>query len=122
MGQGFYMSKDGYRYVNLRTFPPDVQALARQHLKIKNQSNGLPGYYVPEHRLVALQKYGPSVLRRGIVIRHLDGDKLNNKPENIAPGTNKSNRIDHATDHRQMVFWRTFATFLFCLLMKEQPR
>jgi len=42
------------------------------------------------HRLVAYAFYG---IQDGVV-RHLDGDKLNNKPENLAWGTQRENILD----------------------------
>jgi hypothetical protein len=39
------------------------------------------------HRLMAYQKYGDRIYEKGNVVRHLDNNKANNKPENIEIGT-----------------------------------
>lgn len=44
------------------------------------------------HRLVADAFYGPRP--RGREVRHLDGDRLNNRPGNLAYGTSKQNKRD----------------------------
>jgi len=38
---------------------------------------------IDEHRVIAMEKIG-RVLRRNEVVHHLDGDKMNNAPENLA--------------------------------------
>lgn len=45
------------------------------------------------HRLCAYKKYGYEALLCEC-IRHLDGDKLNNKPDNIVLGSSKDNQLD----------------------------
>jgi len=49
---------------------------------------------VPVHRLVAYDKYGDSIFEKGIHVRHLDGNKTNNHPDNIAIGTASQNQMD----------------------------
>jgi len=46
------------------------------------------------HRLQAYQKFGDSLYDTGIVVRHLDGNPLNNRPENINIGTQSQNMMD----------------------------
>lgn len=51
------------------------------------------------HQLCAYQKYGyDAVLCENV--RHLDGDKLNNKPSNIAIGSIKDNQLDIPREKR----------------------
>lgn len=52
----------------------------------------LPGCLV--HRLVAFQKFGEAIFREGVVARHLDGNPLNNRVENIALGSHDFNMRD----------------------------
>ncbi len=52
------------------------------------------------HRLQAYQKYGEAVYSKGIVVRHLDGDKRNNSIDNIAIGTNRDNVMDRPAEER----------------------
>lgn len=46
------------------------------------------------HRLQAYQKYGDKIFNEGVVVRHLDGNSLNNHYENIAIGTQQENVLD----------------------------
>jgi hypothetical protein len=47
------------------------------------------------HRLVAAAFHGPS----DRLVRHLDGDKLNNRPQNLAYGSVSDNQLD-SVEHR----------------------
>lgn len=55
---------------------------------------------VPVHRLVAYQKFGDAMFAKGIEVRHLDSNSMNNLPNNIAIGTKKENMGDK---NREMV-------------------
>lgn len=46
------------------------------------------------HRLQAFQKYGEAIFKRGIVVRHLNGNPEDNSWENIAIGTYSENMMD----------------------------
>lgn len=48
------------------------------------------------HRLQAYQKFGESIFEEGMVVRHLDGNSLNNSWNNIAIGTNSDNQMDRS--------------------------
>ncbi len=50
------------------------------------------------HRIVAYQKYGESVFESGIMVRHLDGNKGNFRPDNIAIGTARDNHYDNGEE------------------------
>lgn len=58
-------------------------------------------YSVAVHRLVAYQKFGDAALVEGVVTRHLDGNSLNNDPNNIQLGTPRENVMDMTPDARQ---------------------
>lgn len=54
------------------------------------------------HRVVAWAYYGPQP--EGMCVRHLDGDRMNNRPENLAYGTyteNMADTVDHGTNFYQ---------------------
>ena len=46
------------------------------------------------HRLQAYQKYGNKLFEDGIVVRHLNGNRLDNSLYNIAIGTQRDNLMD----------------------------
>lgn len=51
-------------------------------------------YPILVHRLHAYQLYGDAVFIPGTVVRHLNGDKLDNSPTNLALGTQSDNSYD----------------------------
>lgn len=53
-----------------------------------------PRYKVSVHKLVAYSKYGDAIFDDGVVIRHLDGNPLNNSFENISVGSHSDNMMD----------------------------
>lgn len=55
------------------------------------------------HRLVAYQKYGNKVFKKGMQVRHLDGNPLNNLNRNILIGTAKQNNQDKSVGVRMRV-------------------
>jgi len=55
---------------------------------------------VPVHKLQAYQKFGESMFALGIQVRHLDGNHLNNEPNNIAIGTPHDNMMDIPKEER----------------------
>lgn len=58
------------------------------------------------HRLVTAAFHGPS---NGLHVRHLDGNKLNNTPENLRWGTpqeNADDKVRHGTMPRGATHWR----------------
>jgi len=54
------------------------------------------------HRMVAYQKYGDTLFNYECV-RHLDGNKLNNQPENIDVGSMSENMMDVPVKTRRKV-------------------
>lgn len=46
------------------------------------------------HRFIGYIKFGDSILSKKVVIRHLDGIKLNNSWDNIGIGSHKQNTLD----------------------------
>jgi hypothetical protein len=46
------------------------------------------------HRLQAFQKYGSLLFEEGIMVRHKNGDPLDNSWKNILIGTNSDNQMD----------------------------
>lgn len=52
------------------------------------------------HRLQAYKKFGEQIYNKGILVRHLDGNSLNNSWDNISIGTNSDNQMDIEKDKR----------------------
>lgn len=60
---------------------------------------------VEEHRLVAAKKYGDDYDPRTMVVRHKNGVKDDNRPENILIGTYLENTMDHDTARKAAMYW-----------------
>lgn len=52
------------------------------------------------HMLQAYQKFGDAIFEKGIHVRHLDGNSLNNHVDNIAMGTPSENSLDRTPEAR----------------------
>jgi hypothetical protein len=78
----------GYVHVLIDTLPPETQALLAQ-MKTK-------GKYVLEHRAVAATMLGRP-LTRDDVVHHVNGEKADNRPENLIV----TPRADHTMEHRE---------------------
>ena len=57
-------------------------------------------FSIRTHNLVAFQKFGESVFQKGIQVRHLDGNSLNNLEENIEIGSQSDNMMDRPKELR----------------------
>jgi len=57
--------------------------------------------HVLYHRFQAYMKFGDKIFEKGIMVRHLDGNKLNNHWDNLALGTNSDNQMDICSEVRQ---------------------
>ena len=53
------------------------------------------------HRLQAYQKYGDKLYEDGIVVRHLNGNALDNSWDNISIGTQRDNILDIPKEKRK---------------------
>lgn len=75
------LSEHGYAQFTVR-LPVRYEAGTRKSLRVMT------------HRLVAYQKYGDAMFAPGIVVRHRDGNPLNNHADNILIGTQSDNMMD----------------------------
>jgi hypothetical protein len=96
---------EGWRAVDGRLFKPDgTEAPVHfdswgyprfsYYFGFKSQRGHPVSRSVMVHRLVAFQKYGQECFDGWSVVRHLDGNKLNYRPENIVLGTQSQNMLD----------------------------
>ena len=54
------------------------------------------------HKLQGFQKFGDAMFAPSVQVRHLDGDALNNRTDNIAIGTPSDNAMDRHPVARQL--------------------
>lgn len=96
---GRYLTAAGYYKLTRRGMTAEEVELADRHgLWLGRRKTS-----VLEHRLVALKKYGS--LPPGIVVRHLNGIKSDNRPENLVVGTTQENTADHNTARLMAMYW-----------------
>lgn len=114
-GEGFFISK-GYKIVDITRYYPEHVEYIQEHLIQHGGSKATPIWF-KEHRVVALIHYGPDAVKSGNVIRHIDGDKLNNDPSNLIPGTPKQNRMDHKQALMLMDRYRQLSLTLIKMLL-----
>jgi len=75
-------------------------------LRGSRDSNGYPRIArkgkppVPVHQLAAFQKFGCAMYRKGIEVRHKNGDHTDARPSNILLGTHSQNMLDVPKDVR----------------------
>ena len=55
---------------------------------------------VKVHRFIAYQKYGDKIFTKGVHVRHLDNNPLNNKEDNIEIGSGIENSLDRNPELR----------------------
>lgn len=67
------------------------------------------GKYFAEHRVVAFRKFGNTVSWDNTVVRHIDGNKINNSSDNIIIGSIGDNNLDHCTARKEMMMWKSIA-------------
>lgn len=67
-------------------------------------------FTVRHHKFQAYLKYGDKVFNKGIVVRHLNGDPLDNSYDNIAIGTQSENMMDRDEESRKNHSRKTYIT------------
>ena len=109
-------SIDGNGYVQLSTkgMTDDELTIANKHDLWHGKRNGRGGW-IMEHRLVAIQKFG--AIPSGYVVRHVNGIKHDNRPENLILGTPAENTADHTTARLLAMYWHNRANDLERLLI-----
>lgn len=97
-----YAYEKGYRIIRNRLVSPDGRC---RSMSVRRKEDEFGYYYfslkvdghqksIFAHRLAAYQKYRDRIFDPGIVVRHLDGDSLNNLPDNLSIGSQSDNIMD----------------------------
>lgn len=99
--KGYYVDKKGY------VFNKDGKSIS---LSSNNKGTGYKSFNIRVngsnptrsfvHRLQAFQKFGDVIFKEDMVIRHLNGDSLDNSFENIGIGTLSDNMLDIPKEKR----------------------
>lgn len=98
--KGYYIDKKGNLYnPKGQKISGYINVNGRRATGIrKNNKTSARVYF---HRLVAYVKFGDDLYKEGMVVRHLDGNCLNNSWDNIAIGTYHDNKMDIPKERRQ---------------------
>lgn len=97
--KGYYVDKQGNLYN-----PKGVQIVGtikssgRRVTGVKINDNKV--HHIAFHRMVAYAKYGDRMYDDNMLVRHLDGNPLNNSWDNISIGTPHDNMMDIDKDLR----------------------
>lgn len=91
---GRFRTRDKYWSVMIATLPVDAQALARQMLGGKYK-------YILEHRIVAAMTLKRPILQSEVV-HHINGDKGDNRPENLEVVPRAAHSVHHRDIERRL--------------------
>jgi hypothetical protein len=81
----------------------DSNTIAYYSFGIRSKEGSRIEIYV--HQLMAYQKFGEESFDEDIEVRHIDGNSLNNKEENILIGSKSQNRRDYlALQHKKLKY------------------
>ena len=89
--KGYRVTKDGQLIGLSNKVVGCVNGRGYEHTGIKLNKKHIN---LETHRLQAYQKYGDKLYENGIVVRHLNGNSLDNSFNNIAIGTYRDNTMD----------------------------
>ena len=98
---GYNINKDGNiirKNLSIKSIFPE-NGSGYQYITVR-----LPMKYnarIPIHKIQAYKKFGSVMFEKGILVRHLDGNPLNNSWDNIEIGTNSDNMMDRGPKCRK---------------------
>ena len=99
---GYVVGKDG-EVISHMGILRKLQTKLRNGIPYYEFSIRLPGRIsasVDVHQLAAYQKFGKDALKEYVVVRHLDGNSLNNSYDNLAIGSSSDNMMDRSPEDR----------------------
>ena len=101
--KGYRMDKEGnvYNHKFVKLNPYLVKNSNYLKITVWDKSRWDKPKRINVHRLQAYQKFGDKIFEEGIVVRHLDGNPLNNSWENIEIGTSSDNQMDRNPECRK---------------------
>lgn len=98
--KGYYIDKKGNLYnPKGQKITGSINHNGRRSTGIRRKNKTIASVYF--HRIVAYVKFGDAIYEEGMVVRHLDGNCLNNSWDNIAIGTDYDNKMDIPKKERQ---------------------
>jgi hypothetical protein len=100
---GRWKTTDGYIHITRRAMTDAEIEAAEQYGLFRGKKK----LFVKEHCLVAAIKYGG--IPENCVVRHVNGVKDDNRPENLVLGTTQENTMDHDSARIQAIHWRDVA-------------
>jgi hypothetical protein len=115
--KGRWKNSDGYIWVNWRILPKEFQSMAKK-MRFSNRN------MILEHRVVMAVKIGRPLKSKELV-RHINGNKTDNRPENLRLGSHSENSKDHASSFLENKILRGFVMDLGCdpdLIIKEKKK
>lgn len=91
--KGYKLNKKG-EVIGIYGSVLSLQLNNKGYLYFNIRDGGKKCVKVLVHRFRAYKKFGDKMFKKGIVVRHLDGNPLNNDWDNIDIGTQSENMLD----------------------------
>lgn len=99
--KGYYVDENGDVFnKNGKSISTSTNGIGTGYKSFNIRVNGSNPTRSFIHRLQGFQKFGDDIFKEGIVIRHLNGDSLDNSFENIGIGTLSDNSLDIPKEKR----------------------
>lgn len=110
---GYYIAKNGDAFSKSRKLKLRLKSKTNVYYIFKIRYYG-KSVAIAVHRLQAYQKFGNAIFEKDTVVRHLNGNSLDNSVDNISIGTQSDNMMDISREIRTAKairatsFWQKF--------------